>query len=131
MSVFKNLLLKHLSSEVHNILCAFFYLCYFLIHFVMFDVITLKIHGTTHYHSIRNLMTRRINFSSRHRKESKDVVIFLFCSEVLQGFGQRCLRNRIMKECSGFPVNITFSEEHVFLVFLIFQSGHFCYKKAP
>jgi len=61
--------------------------------------------------------------------ESKDV-IFLFYSEVLYGFGKWCCRNRIMKEYSSFPINITFSEEHISLVFLIFQRGHFVLKES-
>jgi hypothetical protein len=85
---------------------------------------TLRTHGTTHYPSIWKLMTRRINFSSRHRKESKNVVIFSLCSEVLYGFGRQCWRNGIVMDCSSFLISITFSEEHVSLVFLIFQRGN-------
>jgi len=60
--------------------------------------------------------------------KSKDV-IFLFCSEVFYGFGKRWLRKGTMKECSSFPIKITFSEEHISFVFLIFQRGHFVLKE--
>jgi len=35
-----------------------------------------------------------------------------------------------MNECSSFPINITFSQEHICLVFLIFQRGHLLLKES-